>query len=319
MMRFPIDLTPPVASTVAERVDRLFGALTLMWVVVCFTLATLIIGLAIYYRRGHRVDRRNPLIESRKLEAAWILGPLLLFVGLFVWAADLYTFEQQVPAGAMEIYVVGKQWMWKVQHPEGRREINELHIPIGRPVKLLMTSQDVIHSFFIPAFRTKMDVLPGRYTMQWFQATKPGRYYLFCAEYCGTDHAVMGGFVYAMEPVEYQRWLQGDPVAGSVSSPLATSGHELFTKMGCASCHGDSGEGGPRGPDLRGLAGKPVQLTSGKLVIADESYLRAAILDPLAEVVAGYPPIMPTFKGQLREDEVSQLIAYLKSLPGGPP
>lgn len=314
MMRFPIELGPPSASTAAQRVDQLFGALSLMWLLTCATLASLILLLAVYYRRDHRVDRRAPLLRSRKMEAAWILGPMLPFLGLFIWGAAIYTFEQQAPKGAMEIYVVGKQWMWKVQHPEGRREINELHVPMGRPIKLLMTSQDVIHSFFVPAFRMKMDVLPGRYTTQWFQATRLGRYHLFCSEYCGTDHADMGGWVYVMEPAAYQRWLERVPETGAQSPPLASSGAQLFAKLACTSCHGDQGQGSPRGPDLRDLLGRAVPLTSGKSILADENYLRTAILDPLGEVVAGYPPIMPSFKGQLREDDVQLLIAYIKSL-----
>jgi cytochrome c oxidase subunit 2 len=312
-LRFPIDVTPPAASVAAERVDRLFGALSLMWALTCLTLAALIIGFAVYYRRSHRVDRRAPRANNAWLEAAWIFGPMLLFVGLFVWAARVYTDQQHAPSDAMEVYVVGQQWMWKIQHPEGRREINELHVPLGRPVRLLMTSQDVIHSFFVPAFRMKMDVLPGRYTSAWFQATRPGRYHLFCAEYCGTDHATMGGWVYVMAPTDYQRWLEGDPAAAAATLPA--SGQALYLRLGCGSCHGADGEGGPRGPDLRGLAGKPVSLASGQVAVADESYLRAAILDPLAAVVAGYPPIMPSFKGQLREEDVQRLISYIKSLP----
>jgi cytochrome c oxidase subunit 2 len=277
-------------------------------------LAALILFFALYYRKGRLVDRTNPLINSRVLEAAWIGGPLFVFLGLFFWSAALYTFEQQAPSSAMEIYVVGKQWMWKVQHPEGRREINELHVPRGRPVKLWMTSEDVIHSFYVPAFRIKMDVLPGRYTTQWFQATRTGRYYLFCAEYCGTDHAVMGGFVEVMEPAEYARWLASGTAAGDVGESLPQGGQLLYTKLGCATCHGGNGEGGPRGPSLHNLLGREVRLDSGAVVVADENYLRESILDPMSKIVAGFPPLMPSFRGQLREEDLLRVIAFIKTL-----
>lgn len=328
MMTFPIELVPQAASTSAVRVDRLFAALTLLWLLLCTVLATLILFFAIHYRKGSRADRKNPLVNSRLLEAAWIAGPLLLFLGLFFWSAVVYTSEQQAPSSSMEIYVVGKQWMWKVQHPQGRREINQLHVPRGRPVKLWMTSEDVIHSFFVPAFRIKMDVLPGRYTTQWFQAERPGRYHLLCAEYCGTNHAVMGGFVEVMEPQDYQLWLQGGGAHGAVGASLADGGQMLYAKMGCASCHGGTGEGGPRGPTLHNLLGRTVRLSSGAVVVADENYVRESILDPLAKLVAGYPPLMPSFKGQLQEDDLLRLVAYLKTLadpsggaaqPGGSP
>jgi len=325
MMGFPVELMPPSASTSAVRVDRIFEALSLMWLVLCVALAALILFFAIRYRRGSRAERLNPLINSRLLEAAWIAGPLLVFMALFLWSAAVYTFEQQAPANAMEIYVVGKQWMWKVQHPQGRGEINELHVPLGRPVKLWMTSEDVIHSFYVPAFRLKMDVLPGRYTTQWFQATQTGRYHLFCAEYCGTDHAGMGGFVEVMPPAEYEAWLRDG--AGSAVT-LAASGRVLYAKTGCGSCHGERGEGGPRGPALLELLGRAVRLQSGAAVVADENYLRESIIDPQAKVVEGYPPLMPSFRGQLREEELMRLIGYLKTLrnpaaspsqPGGLP
>ena len=328
MSRFPIELMPPAASTSAARVDPLFAALSVMWLVLCTALAALILFFAIHYRKGNRVDRTNPLTQSPLLEAAWIAGPLLVFLGLFLWSARVYLFEQQAPSSAMEIYVVGKQWMWKVQHPQGRREINELHVPRGRPVKLWMTSEDVIHSLYIPAFRIKMDVLPGRYTTQWFEATRPGRYHLLCAEYCGTNHAGMGGFVEVMEPAEYERWLRSGTAPGATFATLAEGGQELYTKLGCASCHGGNGEGGPRGPSLHNLLGREVRTTSGSVVVADENYLRESVLDPQARVVAGYPPLMPSYKGQLREDDLVRLLSFIKTLhdtsgqtaqPGGSP
>lgn len=317
MMRFPIQLMPPSASTSAERVDRIFGALSLGWLVIGGGLMLLILFFAIRYRKDNPVDRSNPLVSNRWLETAWIVGPLVVFLGLFVWSASLYSFEQQAPANSLEIYVVGKQWMWKVQHPEGRREINELHVPVGQPVNLIMTSEDVIHSFFVPAFRLKMDVLPGRYTSEWFQATQPGRYHLFCGEYCGTDHAAMGGVVEVMAPADYAAWLYSG--AAQTSGPRSESGQDLYLKMGCASCHGAAGAGTASGPDLRSLIGANVRLTSGESLIADEKYLRESILDPMAKAMVGYPLIMPSYKGQLREEEILRLIAYLKTLRDAQP
>jgi cytochrome c oxidase subunit 2 len=205
---------------------------------------------------------------------------------------------------------MGKQWMWKAQHPLGKSEINMLHVPVNQPVKLIMTSQDVIHSFYIPAFRVKKDVLPGRYTELWFEATKTGEYHLFCAEYCGTEHSQMIGSVVVMEQLEYERWLSGN-VAGE---SMAAAGQRLFEQRGCASCH--AGTSDARGPALAGLFGKEVQLEDGRTVTADESYLRESILNPQAKVVAGYSPVMPTFEGQISEEGLLQLVAYIKSLEG---
>jgi len=206
----------------------------------------------------------------------------------------------------MEIFIVGKQWMWKAQHPEGQREINELHVPIGRPVKLIMGSEDVIHSYYIPAFRVKADVVPGRYNALWFTATEPGRYHLFCAEYCGTRHSGMIGWVTAMEPTEYQAWLAGGP---QTTSPVA-AGEKLFSDLACNTCHMPNG----RGPVLQGIFGKSVELQGGGTVTADEAYIRESIVNPQAKVVAGFQPIMPTFQGLVTEEQLMQLIAYVRSL-----
>jgi cytochrome c oxidase subunit 2 len=212
----------------------------------------------------------------------------------------------------MNVYVVGKQWMWKTQHLEGQREINELHVPLGRPVRLTMTSEDVIHSFFMPAFRVKFDVLPGRYTTAWFNPTKPGKYHLFCAEYCGTLHSGMIGWIYVMEPAEYERWLAG----GAGGESLASSGQKLFEYLACANCHRSDKPG--RCPNLIGLFGTKVQLTTGQTVTADEAYIRESILNPSAKIVAGYQNIMPTFQGQVTEEDLLQLIEYVKSLAKQP-
>jgi cytochrome c oxidase subunit 2 len=232
---------------------------------------------------------------------------------MFGWGARLYFEQYKPPQNAVEVYVVGKQWMWKLQHATGQREINELHVPVGRKIKLIMTSEDVIHDFFVPAFRTKADVVPGRYTTLWFEATTPGKYHLFCAEYCGMNHSGMTGSVYVMEPREFDNWLAGNT---GTTSPAA-AGQQLFQSLGCASCHGANGEGG-RGPTLAGLLGRPTPLEGGQTVKPDEAYIRESIVNPGAKIVAGFQPIMPTFQGQVTEDQLVQLIAFIKSLsPGG--
>jgi cytochrome c oxidase subunit 2 len=272
-----------------------------------------IVFLALYYRRSAVRNRtRRPGAKFWMLEATWIGIPLALTMVMFILGATAY-FEQRVmPTNAIELSVVGKQWMWKIQHPQGRSEINELHVPIGRPVLLRMISEDVIHSFYIPAFRVKMDVLPNRYHALWFEATKPGVYHLFCAEYCGTEHADMRGLVYVMQPSDYATWL-----AGGEQQPPVTAGEEVFSRFRCDTCHFQGGQ--PRGPALANLFGQPVQLTDGQIVTADEAYLRESILNPAAKVVAGYQPIMPTFEGQISEEQVFQLIEYIKSLTVVPP
>jgi cytochrome c oxidase subunit 2 len=234
---------------------------------------------------------------------------------MFTWGASLFVAENRPPKYALEIYAVGKQWMWKLEHREGQRENNELHVPMGRAVKLTMTSEDVIHSFFVPAFRTKQDVLPGRYSYLWFQPTKPGKYHLFCAEYCGNKHSGMIGWIYVMEPQDYQTWLSGGASTGS----LAENGHKLFEDLACSNCHKPDNSG--RGPTLVGVFGTTVQLAGGGTVKADEGYIRESILQPAAKVVKGYEPVMPTFQGQVTEDGVLQLVECIKSLgpkPGAP-
>jgi cytochrome c oxidase subunit 2 len=228
-------------------------------------------------------------------------------MAIFVWGAVVYFKERTPPADSTEVYVVAKQWMWKVEHAEGQREINELHVPVGRDVKLIMTSQDVIHSFYIPAFRIKQDVLPGRYTVEWFRATKSGVYHLFCAEYCGTQHSGMVGSIIVQEPAEYEAWING----GS-TGPLSANGEKIFAELGCATCHRSDTQG--RGPNLEGVFGKPVQLEDGRTVTADENYLRECILDPGAKRVKGFQPIMPTFQGLVSEEQVNALVAYIKSI-----
>jgi cytochrome c oxidase subunit 2 len=277
----------------------LFFAITVFFFILFF---------AIKYRRGSKADRSGLVFESSKLEFTWSFIPLVLALTVFVIQAKAFFDLYRPPIEALDIYIVGKQWMWKAQHPEGQEEINELHAPLNRPVRLIMTSQDVIHSFYIPAFRVKQDVLPGRYTSIWFQATKPGTYHLFCAEYCGTEHAEMGGSVIVMPEAEYQQWLAGD--SGNV--PLAQAGEAAFQQLGCATCHQAAEQG--RGPSLVGLFGQEVQLESGQTVKADEEYLRESIINPRAKIVAGYPSIMPTYQGQISDEGLQQIVAYLKSL-----
>ena len=306
--QFP--LFPPQASTFAGREDALFFflvAVSLVFVGLIFLLVTV---FAIRYRRRSPDERPRRTREPLLLELAWTLIPFGLMVIMFAWGAQLFFFASRPPAGAMEVAVVGKQWMWKFQHPEGPREIDELHVPVGVPVALTMTSEDVIHSFFVPAFRIKRDVVPGRYVTAWFQATKTGSYHLFCSQYCGTQHAGMTGQVIVMDPVDFERWLQGR--AGATPTPAA-GGELLFQRLGCSSCHQATDTG--RGPSLAGVYGRSVKLADGKTVVADENYLREHILTPGQQVVAGYPPIMPVFKGLVSEEQLLQLIAYLKSLP----
>jgi cytochrome c oxidase subunit 2 len=241
-------------------------------------------------------------------EVTWITIPTLLFLVMFTFGTKLYFDIERAPDNAEDVYVVAKQWMWKLQHLGGQREINTLHVPVGRAIKLNMISQDVIHSFFVPAFRIKQDVLPRRYTTIWFKAMKPGTYHLFCAEYCGTEHSQMIGWVYAMSPRNYQLWLEQGAAEGS----LASTGEKLFHQFGCSNCHHFDGHG--RGPNLMGLYLRPVQLSTGQTVIADETYIRQSILNSRAQIVQGFQPMMPTFQGQLSEEQVVDLIAYIKAI-----
>jgi cytochrome c oxidase subunit II len=306
-----VPLFPEQASTTAAKVDALyFGLLGLT-----FFFVALIYGLLLYfgikYRRGSKADRSNPVSTNHKIEALWIGIPFVISIVFFVWASRVYFELYNPPSDAAEVYVVGKQWMWYLQHPEGKRETNELHVPLGRPVKLTMTSQDVIHSFFVPAFRMKQDVLPGRYTSAWFQPTKTGRFHLYCAEYCGTNHSVMGGFVYVMEPADYERWLS----QGSVGESMVTAGAKLFQQYHCNGCHGDNPT--VRAPRLEGVFGGPVPVQEGgstRMVVADDRYLRDSILMPQSQVVAGYDPVMPSYEGQISEPDLLQILAYIKSL-----
>ena len=292
----------------AGRVDALY--LFLVGLAVFFSL--LIAGLIVFFAiRFHRKDPHATgarIHGGMALEVTWTVIPLIITMGIFVWGSSVYFAISHPPPETLNIYAVGKQWMWKFQHLDGQREINELHVPVGRPVKVIATSEDVIHDFFVPAFRVKADVLPGRYVSVWFQPTKPGRYHLFCAEYCGTKHSGMIGEIVVMEPTEYEAWLTGGAAEGS----LASAGGKLFADLACNTCHRPDAQG--RGPVLDGLFGRMVALQSGDTVTADEAYIRESILTPSAKVVAGYQPIMPTFQGLVSEEQLLELIEYVKSL-----
>jgi cytochrome c oxidase subunit 2 len=308
-----IQLFPESASTFAPHVDALLafllGVSLFFGVIICVGL----IWFALQFRRRSADEVGAHIEGNMKLEVTWMVIPFLLTMVMFAWGASLFVEERTPPEQSLEIYVVGKQWMWKIQHPEGRKEINELHVPIGRPVKLVMASEDVIHDFFVPAFRVKEDVVPGKYTTLWFKATKTGKYHLFCSQYCGTNHALMGGWVYVLQPAEYEAWLAGEN-AGEGTMSLADSGEKVFTQLACQTCHRQDGKG--RGPSLAGVYGSTVKLSTGQTVVADDGYIRESILQPSAKIVEGYQPLMPTFQGLITEDQLIELMAYVKSLAG---
>jgi cytochrome c oxidase subunit 2 len=307
MMLSDFPLFPEQVSTVARDVDALYLFLCALSGFMSVLIFVLIFFLAIKYRRTPENEIPQEGEPGPLLEAAWIIIPFFVFMFIFLWGARLYFTEARVPDDALDVYATGKQWMWKFQHPGGQREINTLHVPVNRPIRLTMASEDVIHSFFVPVFRVKADVLPNRYKTAWFQATKVGRYHLYCAEYCGTQHSGMIGWVEVMQPTDYQRWL-----AGGAEGSLASQGEILFQKYACNTCHTNDATG--RGPVLAGLYGTPVQLTDGAIVTADDNYLRESILNSQAKIVRGFQPIMPTFQGQMNEEDLLKLIAYLKSL-----
>jgi len=299
---------PEQASAQAAQVDAIYFFMVAVTAFFSLLIAALVVVFAIKYRRRHDAEIGVAIHGSIALELLWSFIPLVIAMVMFGWGAKVFFDMYRPPAGAMEIFVVGKQWMWKAQHADGMREINELHVPVGRPVKLIMGSEDVIHSYYIPAFRVKADVIPGRYNSLWFTATKPGRYHLFCAEYCGTKHSGMIGWVTAMEPAEYQAWLGG---GSTTASPIA-AGEKLFNDLACSTCHLANGTG--RGPVLSGIFGKNVELQGGGSATVDEAYVRESIVNPQAKIVNGFQPIMPTFQGLVTEEQILQLIAYVRSL-----
>jgi cytochrome c oxidase subunit 2 len=304
----------PQASSYAARVDWVMGAITLVGLFFATVVAATIIFFAVKYRQGSRVNRTLPGHEGIALELTWTMIPLVIAIGLYIWSTSVYYSMVRVPRGAMDVYVVGKQWMWKMQHSTGRWEMNELHVPVGRPIKLTMISEDVIHDFGIPSMRVKQDVLPGRYTETWFEPTRVGRYHIFCSQFCGTNHAIMGGYVTVMEPADFEKWM----ATGNVNTSLASAGERKFRELGCTGCHGANAS--VRAPNLEGIYNQsvPVQLADEGMrttvVKADDRYLHDSILLPEKEIAAGYQPIMPSFKGRVTEEELVQIIDYIKSL-----
>jgi cytochrome c oxidase subunit II len=305
MTEFP--LWPEQASSVARDVDMLFAFLSVLTGGVSILIFLAIFYLAIKYRRRPENELAEEQEPPHYLELAWIVVPTVIFMGIFLWGAWLYFHLARVPDDALDIYATGRQWMWKFQHPTGQREINTLHVPLNRPIRITMASEDVIHSLFFPYFRVKADVLPNRYRTMWFQATKTGRFHIFCAEYCGTLHSGMIGWVEVMEPTEYQRWL-----AGGAEGSMASQGEKLFQKFACDTCHTNDATG--RGPVLAGLFGAQRPLADNSIVRVDENYVRESILNPRAKVAAGFQPIMPTFQGQVSEEDLLKLLAYIKSM-----
>ncbi|HEY6250487.1 MAG TPA: cytochrome c oxidase subunit II [Candidatus Angelobacter sp.] len=306
-MQSKLPFFPDQASTLAPQVDALYLFLVLITTFFSLLIAVLIIYFAIKYRAS--TGRQAEQIHgSTLLEIVWTVIPLGISMVIFLWGAALYFHIQRPPGNPLEVYGVAKQWMWKFEYPGGQREINSLHVPTGRPVKVTLVSQDVIHSFFVPAFRVKTDVLPNRYMTSWFEATTPGTYHLFCSQYCGTKHSGMIGEVVVMKPEDFAAWLESGKAEGS----LAASGEKLFQQFGCTTCHRP--DSGARGPNLEGLYGRPVRMQDNRVVIADENYIRESILNPNAKIVSGFQPIMPTFQGVINEEGMLQIIAYIKSM-----
>jgi cytochrome c oxidase subunit 2 len=297
----------------AARVDHLYFFLTAVCAFIAVLVTVLVIFFTIKYRRRKMDDHGEPIHGSLALELAWTGIPFVLAMVMFAWGSSVYFALARVPDEAMDVYAVGKQWMWKFQHREGPREINELHVPVNTPVRVLIASEDVLHSLYFPSFRTKMDAVPGRYTQLWFEATKPGTYHIFCAEYCGARHSAMIGRVVVMPEQEFQAWIGG----GGTEGTLAQAGEKLFTDLACVTCH--RAGSGQRGPVLNGVFGSTVQLASGGTVTADVAYVRESILNPQAKVVSGFPPIMPTFQGQVSEEQLLALTEYIRSLPKAAP
>ena len=292
----------------APRVDNLYFFLVALTIFFSTLIALLVIVFAVKYRRTHPAQVGAPITGSVPLELMWSVIPFGIAMVIFTWSAGVYFDLYRPPDETLQIYAVGKRWMWKFQHIDGQREINELHVPLGRPVKVTLTSEDVIHDLYFPAFRVKADAIPGRYTTIWFNATKAGEYHLFCAEYCGTKHSGMIGRVVVMEPPAYQAWLSG----GGGEMSMAARGQRAFQDLACHTCHMPDASG--RGPSLEGLFGSQVKLADGSTAVADEGYLRESILNPQAKLVAGYQPLMPTFQGLVNEEALMGLIEYIKSL-----
>lgn len=312
-MQSQLPIFPEQASNFAPYVDSLMTFLILVSVFFSVLITAAIVFCFFKYHRKSKNEIGAPIHGNMKLELTWIVIPFFLAMAMFAFGAAVFVDYRHYPNDTLDIYVVGKQWMWKAEQPNGRREINELHVPVGRDVKLILASEDVIHDFFVPAFRVKMDVVPGHFNTMWFRPTKAGRYHFFCSQYCGTNHAVMGGWVTVMEPADYAAWLSGS--TGAEENPVS-AGEKLFSEKACITCHLGNGTG--RAPSLNGLYGGTVRLADGSSVTADDTYIRESIVNPPAKIVAGYQPLMPMFQGQLTEEQILDLIAYIKSLQSQP-
>ncbi len=311
-MQVPLPFFPEQASNFAGNVDTLFSFILLTCLFFSVLVTLLIILAALKYKRKTPGEVGSADRGNMALEVGWTVIPLVIALGMFAWGAAVYVNYRTAPKDTLDIYVVGKQWMWKLQQPNGRKEINELHVPVNRNIKLIMGSEDVIHDFYVPAFRVKMDVVPGRYNTMWFRPTKIGKYHFFCSQYCGTNHAIMGGWVTVMDPAEYAAWLSDE---GGALNPVS-AGEKLFSQLACNTCHLPNGTG--RGPSLNGVYGGKASLADGSTIVADEAYIRESILQPKAKIVAGYQPVMPTFQGLVTEEQIMNLTAYIKSLQTQP-
>jgi len=306
-------LFPTQASTLAPEVDNLYLGIVAITAFFAVVVVIFVVYFAIKYRDDTGEKVGAPITGSMPLELGWSLIPFFISIGIFVWASVVFFHIVRAPDQTLDIYSTGKRWMWRFQHIDGQREINELHVPVGRPVRVVFTSEDVLHDLFIPAFRVKADAVPGRYSAIWFEPTQVGQYHIFCAEYCGTRHSGMIGTVYVMEQADYQAWLSGG--GGLTGGTMLQQGEALFTQLACVTCHLPDGTG--RGPSLVGVFGSTVTLDNGSTVTADETYLRESILTSQAKTVKGFEHIMPTFQGLINEDGVAALIEYIKSMQGG--
>ncbi len=319
MFDLDIPFFPEQASTIAVLTDVFTFGVIGLGLIIGIIVVILMISFVVRYNHDTTADRTNPVDEHTTLELTWSFIPLVLVLSIFVWSANIYYNLYNPPSNAINMYVIGKQWMWKIQHPDGQREVNTLHMPVNQPIKLTMTSEDVIHSFYVPAFRIKQDVLPGRFTVMWFEATQTGEHLLLCAEFCGTEHSFMVGKVIVMEPDEYEKWLrEGQTALGANAAAPAgqtISGDALFTQKGCVTCHKIDGTQG-LGPNLKAV-GTQVELDTGDKVDYNEEYMRESMINPQAKIAKGFSNIMPTYQGQLSEEEIILLIEYVKLLNGG--
>ena len=307
MSLFGVPIFPAQASTFAADVDALYFFILAVSAFFALAVTVAVIYFGLRYRKTHEGQVGARIEGNLPLELLWSVIPAMLSMVMFGWGASVFFQIRRPPAEAMQIYAVGKQWMWKFQHLEGQREINELHVPTGRPIRVTVTSEDVIHSLYFPSFRTKIDAIPGRYTELWFEPSQVGTYHIFCAEYCGTNHSGMIGSVVVMEPTAYQAWLAG----GGVEGTLVERGGRLFQDLACNTCHLDTGKG--RGPSLKDIVGKTVDLADGSTTVVDEGYLRESVINSQAKIVKGYQPLMPAFQGLVSEDNLAALVEYVKS------